>query len=468
MRVAGTRALVAAGIVVALLSRGHGASGAQSALHGQAVRLLQEYLAIDTTNPPGNEMAAARFLYRVLASEGIEARVFDMGRGRANLWAVLRGDGSRRPLILMHHTDVVAAQQAGWKAPPFSGRIVDQEVYGRGAIDMKAKGIIDLATMIDFKRRKVLLKRDLILLAVADEEQDSTGALWMIKNQPGLVERAEIMINEGAFIRRSRVGEPPQYLVGISEKYALWLRLVFSGPAGHGSVPCENSSVNRAVRAAYRLISTAPACRLLPSQRALVERLAGEKDWRALPGARATLGESLGVPRFLEALARDPLVSPCLRDAVAVTGLRGSDKTNVIPGTATVTLDCRLLPGTDVRGFLDRLRSTIADPTVKIEMELGAEGDKVLASPVDSPFFEALRAAAARRHPGAPVIPVVLTSTTDSFYFRPLGVDCYGFEPYVLSDHEYHLSHGTNERIRLSEVGFGIDLMVEIVERLNR
>ena len=163
----------------------------------QAVTLLQEYLRIDTSNPPGNEIAAAEFFHQLFDAAGIPNTIYPYAPGRANLYARLKGDGSLRPLILMNHTDVVRAEPAEWRVPPFSGEIVDGEICSRGAVDMKDEGMIQAMVMLMAAKERLPLKRDLIFLALADEEDGSTGSRWVVEHQPELVREAEYMITEG-------------------------------------------------------------------------------------------------------------------------------------------------------------------------------------------------------------------------------------------------------------------------------
>lgn len=433
----------------------------------EALELLRAYLRIDTTNPPGHELRAARFLRSVLEREGIEARIFDMGHDRANLYAVLHGDGSARPLVLLHHMDVVPAEREYWSVPPFAAVVKDGALYGRGAVDIKGKGIIDLMTLLLLKRRGRRLERDVILLGVADEEQGSRGTLWMVRHQRDLLRGAEILIDEGAGVRTDASGKVIGYWVSVAEKAPLWLTLRFSGPSGHGSRPLRQSAVNRAVRAAHRIIDYETPLVVSPAYRsgllARVKRLSGLDQ---LPGYAGDLRSSLDDPSFLRAIAaRDPEINAALRDTISITQLRGSDKINTIANEASLGLDCRLLPGSDKQTFIQRLRGVVGDATMRVTVD---EYVEPRASPADGPFVRALRRVAAKRNPGVPVVTDLLLSSTDAVYYRALGIDAYGFEPYPLSDAEVALSHGNDERIRVAALDFGIETMVELVAALDR
>jgi len=216
-----------------------------------AVTWLQQYLRIDTTNPPGNEMRTVAFYKRILDQERIENRVFEYTPGRGDLWARIphttSASAAKRPIILLNHMDVVTSDRAHWKVPPFSGEIKDGYLWGRGAQDMKDEGLAQLVTMVMLKREKVALDRDVIFLAVADEEAEGSGTDWFIAHQRDLLENAEFLINEGGenLLENGKV----KYVgVDVGEKTTYWLRVVARGRPGHGSRPNPDSAPNRLVR----------------------------------------------------------------------------------------------------------------------------------------------------------------------------------------------------------------------------
>src|SRR2546426_48003 len=231
-----------------------------TALGDEATALLSQYLRINTTNPPGNEIAAARWLAAVLRRDGIEARVLEPAPGKANLYARLAGDGSARPLILLNHMDVVLASPDYWTVDPFSGVIKDGYVWGRGALDMKGEAIAQLMTMLVLKRAHVPLKRDIIFLATSDEEIGAgVGAAWIVEHQADLIRNAEFLLNEGGLTRSDGHGGVQYYGIGTTEKSPFWLDAIARGTAGHGSPPAPDKPVHRVVRAALDV-------RLLPGQ----------------------------------------------------------------------------------------------------------------------------------------------------------------------------------------------------------
>ncbi len=441
-------------------------SGCEKALTEEAVRTLREYLAIDTTNPPGREMKTARFLQDILNREGIEYELIPLGNDRANLCARLRGSGRKRPVILLHHMDVVAAEPKFWKTPPFSGNVIDGYIYGRGAVDIKGKGVIDLMTMINLKRRKIPLDRDLIMLAVADEENSSIGAGYMVKCRPDLIREAEFLIDEGQCPRGDENGKAEACFVSIATKLPLWLTLTFQGPPGHGSVPLPDSSVNRLFRAANRLLARPVKLQVLPELREFIATHLAKADPALLSRIREGEPGSWNEPETVRRLARDPNIKAALCDTICITRLKGSEKVNSIPNEASLGIDCRLFPGTDPEQFINDIRKTVNDPDMEINIDEVPLNASTTLSPTDSDFMESLRRCMRELHPGIPVVPMILLSSTDSCYFRSLGIKCYGFEPYVLSEEEYGRAHGNDERLSVRNIEYGISLMTRLLTDL--
>lgn len=434
-----------------------------SKARAEAVQLLQELIRIDTTNPPGNERAAALYIQKLLEAEGIETKVLDVGPGRANLYARIKGDGSRRPLILLSHTDVVMAEPERWSVPPFSGEIRDGFVYGRGASDMKGTAAVHVTLMRLLKRLNIPLKRDVILLAVADEEAGGAGARSIIENHLELIRGAEFLLNEGdvAYVKN---GKLQQYGVDVMEKAALWLRITAKGPAGHGSIPLANSSVNRLLKALDRLRAWESPINVPPAVAQGYRILAAQQSDPVLKAAYKNLEKSLKNPALRKKLLTDSTLNAEVRNTLTITGLHGSDKVNVIPGTAWAQIDARLLPGETPAGFIAKLRGVLADPELEIEI---LEGSTPTGSSADTALMSAIRKVAARRDPSAPVIPTMLTSSTDSSKFRTVGITAYGFEPFKMDDGELDRSHGDDERLSVENVGFALQFLYEVLMELN-
>jgi acetylornithine deacetylase/succinyl-diaminopimelate desuccinylase-like protein len=432
----------------------------------EALELFIQYLKIDTTNPPGNEIRAARFFADVCKREGIEHQVFEPFPGRATLWARLRGDGSKRPIILLNHTDVVPHSKEYWSADAFSGAIKDGFIYGRGAMDMKSLGMAQFVTLLTLKRAKVPRTRDVIFLATADEEAGGlNGAGWFAKNHPELIKDAEFLFNEGGNNIVDPGGRVVAIGVGPSEKTPAWLRLTATGEPGHGSTPRADSSVNRLLRALNRLLDYTPPIQLTPvveqSFRS-VAQLAPQQQ----AAKYANIREAIKDPEFLRQLESEPFARSIIRNTISVTMLQGSNKINVIPPAAYAEIDTRLVPGEKLDRWIAELRSVIKDDSIKIEPILSFEAN---ASPTDSELVKTVAAIVKQRYPEAVITYPVLAGFTDSHYYRDLGVMSYGFSPFVASPRELGGGyHGNDERIGRKAYVEGVRFFYEIVERLAR
>jgi acetylornithine deacetylase/succinyl-diaminopimelate desuccinylase-like protein len=429
----------------------------------QAVQLLQEYLRVDTSNPPGNEIQAAEFFHRLFDEQGISNTVFAYAPGRANLYAVLKGDGSLRPLVLLNHLDVVRAERKNWKAPPFSGAILDGEIYGRGALDMKDEGMIQAMAMLIAAREKLPLKRDLIFLATADEEVGDSGSAWIIENHPELVRQAEYLITEGGS-NLIHQGGKTVYGIGVAEKAPFWIRMTATGRGGHGSIPIADSAPNRLVRALHRVVNWETPIRLLPSVEQFFRDVAPlEREPRA--SEFRNIRKALENPAFAKALSQDEDFNYLLRDTVSLTVLKGSPQTNVIPDTAYGELDVRLLPGEDPQAFLAQLRSVVADDGITLEPI--SRYRKPNSSPTDTSLYRTIEQTVHEYNPNALVAPSLNGGYTECQMYRPLGLTCYGFIPIEVTPEQEATEHAANERVPVEQIRRGVKMFYEVVARVE-
>jgi acetylornithine deacetylase/succinyl-diaminopimelate desuccinylase-like protein len=430
-----------------------------------AVTWMQEYLRIDTTNPPGNEMRAASFFKKILDQEGIENRVFEYAPGRADLWARLPHTTSeaKRPIILLNHMDVVTSDASHWKVPPFSGEIKDGYLWGRGAQDMKDEGLAQLVAMVMLKREKVALDRDVIFLAVSDEEADGSGTDWFIKNQRDLLGNAEFLINEGGenLLENGKV----KYVgVDVGEKTTFWLHVVAHGRPGHGSRPNPDSAPNRLVRALDCILAYRTPLIVLPVVDEFLRDMAPYE-----PPERAAhyrnVRKAIEAKKFQDEVERDESLNFLLRNTISLTMMGGSEQTNVIPPEAWANLDVRILPGGDPQVLLEAVRRVVNDPNVTIE-PLNKEFRVANYSPTDNALYAAIQEVSAKYFPGTPVVPHITSGYTENQRYRPLGINSYGFNPYAATDEEGKTEHGNDERIRVEEVRRGPRILFDVIATL--
>jgi len=427
-----------------------------------AVNWMQEYLRIDTTNPPGNEMKAVAFYKKILDQEGIENRVFEYTPGRGDLWARIPHTTSegKRPIILLNHMDVVTSDAAHWKVPPFSGEIKDGYLWGRGAQDMKDEGLAQLVTMVMLKREKVALDRDVIFLGVSDEEAEGTGTDWFIAHQRDLLENAEFLINEGGenLLEHGKV----KYVgVDVGEKTTYWLHVVAHGRPGHGSRPNPDSAPNRLVRALDRILAYKTPLRVLPVVDEFLRAMAPQETPERAAEYRA-MQKAVADKKFQEEVEKDESLNFLLRDTISLTMMGGSEQTNVIPPEAWANLDVRILPGGDPKAVLEAVRRVVNDPNVTVQ-PMNDDFRVANYSGTDNRLFAAIREVSGKYFPGTPVVPHITSGYTENQRYRPLGISSYGFNPYTATEDEGNTEHGNDERIRVEEVRRGPRILLDVV-----
>jgi len=429
-----------------------------------AVELMQQYLRINTSNPPGNEIEAARFFKKIFDQHGIENEIFEYKPGRANIIARLKGNGSKRPIILLSHTDVVTAEPAAWEVDPFSGVIKNDAIWGRGALDMKSEGLLHLMTMILLKQEGASLSRDVIFLGTADEEVNDEGSLWMIANKADLFKNAEYLLTEGGDNLLER-GAVKIVGVDVAEKAPFWLRLTATGLPGHGSRPVADSASNRLIRAMNRILDWETPINLLPAVEQFFKDVAPLQPdpWRS---QFANIRESLKDPAFAKSLSSQREYNFLLRNTISITMLSGSKQTNVIPNTATCNLDVRLLPGEAPEDFLKALTAVIADPSIKIENVNQFKPPN--SSPINTELFSLIARKTKEKHPGAVITTKMLSGYTESQLYRQLGITAYGWAPIYTTADEDEGVHGNNERISVRNVREGTREFFEVVKEISR
>jgi acetylornithine deacetylase/succinyl-diaminopimelate desuccinylase-like protein len=427
-----------------------------------AVDLMRQYLRVDTSNPPGHEILAAKFFKEIFDREKIQNEIFEYQPGRANIIARLKGTGAQKPLILLSHMDVVTADPAKWRVDPFSAEIVDGSIYGRGALDMKSDGLLHLMTMIILAREKATLSRDVIFLATADEEVHDAGSIWMIANKSALFKDAEYLITEGG--DNLLEGASVKYVgVDVAEKAPFWLELTATGQPGHGSRPIADSASNRLVRAMAKIVAYETPLKVLPAVEKFFHDIAALQT-EPLRGKFNNIRESLKDPAFARQLTQDREYNYMLRNTISLTMMSGSKQTNVIPNTATCNLDVRLLPGERPEDFLAELKKVIEDSSIKIENTNGFKPPN--SSPIETELFETIQRVTKAHHPEALITTKMLSGYTESQLYRQLGITCYGWSPIYTTVEEGEGVHGNNERITVKNVREGTREMYEVVSQI--
>lgn len=398
----------------------------------ETMRHFQAILRIDSSDPPGNEAPVVEYLKAVLEREGIETKIFALDPKRPNLVARLRGNGKKRPVLIMGHTDVVNVDPAKWKHPPYSATREDGYVYGRGAVDDKDNVAACLMVMVMLKRMNVLLDRDVIFLAESGEEGSVRfGIDFMVKNHWAEID-AEYCFAEGGGVVRTG-GEVQYASIATTEKIPYATRLVARGISGHGSVPLRTNAIVHLAQAVAKVAAWQTPMRLNETTRAYFERMAKlSSPEDAARYNKIVQGKDTDAVQEYFAV-NVPRLYSTLRTSISPNILKGGYRVNVIPSEAEATLDIRALPDEDITALLDQLRKVIGDPAVEVAREARDTRPGAPPSRLNTEAFQILEDANKRLY-NAVTLPTMLTGATDMAYLRARGVQCYGIGPMVDSE----------------------------------
>jgi len=412
--------------------------GAQA--QDEAMRLLTEYVRIDTSNPPGNTTKAADFLAGVLQQAGIAVTRYEPAPSKSIVYARLKATVAPvgKAIVLLHHMDVVPADRSQWKTDPFAPTIENGALLGRGSFDMKGAGVAQLLAFLRLEREHVPRNRDVILLAEPDEEiGGAMGARWMIANHYAELE-PEYVIDEGGFGSRDLfAANKLVYGISVAEKKLIWLKVRAEGVAGHGSQPHDQNPNDRLTKALARLLGQP-----LPSG-----------DFSVLNTMKSRVG-TFAPNKFTNAIQHSTIALTWMR-----SGVGDPPKINVIPSIAEAGLDCRVLPGTSTAQWIEEIKRRLGDPALKIEV-INESDDPVISS-ADTPLFRNLETAIRKLHADAIVTPMLIPYGTDSNAFRPKGVKSYGIFPAIVSAEIAAQMHGDAERMPLAGVREAADVFFD-------
>ncbi|HET6485774.1 MAG TPA: M20/M25/M40 family metallo-hydrolase [Spirochaetia bacterium] len=431
----------------------------------ETVRNLSRLLQAQTANPPGNEEPAVEVIRQILEANGFPSRdlaIVESAPHRVNLVARLPGDGSLRPLLLSGHTDVVPVERERWARDPFGGEVVDGEIWGRGALDMKGSLAMYLEVFLMALRSKARFRRDLILAAVADEEAGFThGSKFLTDHHRELIE-AEYGITEAGAIT-VYVGKARLYPIQVAERGICWLRMTASGKPGHGSMPHPDNAILHLAEAIEKIRRV----RHLPVHltSTFLKMMEAASRQVAFPLSLVpSLLRSPGLAGFL--LNRLPeesrgLLSAMVANTVTPTILKAGVDTNVIPSVAEALLDCHKLPGQTSQDVMREI-GAITGNSVTLEVVRESPGTEF---PVDSPFYRTLEAAARRMDPQGIFVPMLMPAATDASHYQRAGVSVYGFTPGVLPPEfpTFQIGHGHNERLPVSSIRSGLPALWEVL-----
>ena len=431
-------------LIVLLLSAAsiHAAEPDWPKVQATALNLLQQYIRIESVNPPIDSRQASAFLKAELEKAGLHPKLLGNSPETMNLVVRLAGrDRSKKPLMLLNHFDVVPVDRAAWAMDPFAAVIKDGMIWGRGALDMKGISIMHLVSLITMKRMGVVPSRDIVMVTTCDEETNGiNGIRWLIENHWKEID-AEWVIDEGGFGSREILSKDKLVFgIAVGEKQVAQLRLRAKGTAGHGSQPIADNANETLLRAIQKALAVPPATKQNP----------------VVTDMLANIGGAMAVNKYTSAIQRNTISLTTL-----TAGVGNPPKVNVIPSTSEATLDCRLLPGVNAQEFISEVKARINDP--KVTVELISSPDDPGASTSYTPAFEAIKRAVLKHNPGAVVTPMLVPHGTDSVRMRLKGVPSYGVTPMILDAATAGTMHSDQERIPIEQFFKGIRIFYDVL-----
>ena len=440
-----------------------------ASLGDEARRLCQSLLRMDTTNPPGNERICADYLAGSLAEVGYQPELLESAPGRTNLIVRHRGTGAKPPVLLTAHLDVVEAEPAKWRRPPFSGDEFEGCLWGRGAIDMKNMAAMCTAIMRRLAATRAVLARDVIFAAVADEEAYCEyGSRFLVEQHRSKVE-AEYAIGEaGGF--SLHLGDSTFYPVQVAEKGLCWIRARVTGTQGHGSMPRHDSAVTRLGEALAALGRAQLPIHPTKYVADFIDALRAQQ-----PALLKPLLKLAAYPRLLARLTRlvpgasvSRNLAALLRNTASATMVRAGNKINVIPGVAEFEIDGRTLPGQTDEDLLRELREVLGPG---VELEVTQSAPPTVTEPIASPLYDVIKRQVEAREPGAVVVPYMIPGYTDGKFFTQMGARWYGFAPVKFERGSgirfADMFHGDNERIPVAGLAWGVEVLDAVVREIS-
>lgn len=455
---------------LALLAAAGPTARAQTETNDSTVALLVDLIRANTSNPPGNEVRIAELLAPRFRALGFDVKIIRTpDTAKAIVVARLKGDGSKRPVLLAAHADVVGVEREKWSVDPFAGIVKDGHVFGRGAIDFKGGMAVFARAAMMLAERKVPLARDVIFVAEADEESGgsySTG--WLAREHWADID-AEFALNEGGWIMKGDDGRVRYVSISTADKSSVPLTVTAFGTSTHSSMPRPDNAIFALSRALAKLSTYEPPLELTPAQRQFLTALSRtsappmSEYFRDLVGSDAERGRHAD-----SIISRDPLMHSLIRNTIAPVIIQGGFRANVIPGSASATVNLRLIPGSSLDAFVTTLRGVVGDSTVELKTA-AAVYRQTAPSSENTDLYRALVHAAHVEFPGAEVTPYLFQAGTDAGAWRSRGVPVYGIYPYPIDADELTRMHGNDEKVSIASLTQGTEMifrtLVEVAGR---
>ena len=454
-------------------------ANAQSAAQtNPTAALLQELIRVDTSNPPGNEEQIANLLSPKFKALGFEITIIPTPQaGKAHFIARLRGDGSKKPLLIAAHADVVGVEREKWTVDPFAGLIKDGSVYGRGAIDFKGGMAVFARAAMMLAEQKVPLARDVIFMAEADEEGAPYNTSWLSKDHFDKID-AEFALNEGGWIIKDAKGKTQYVSISTADKSSLQLVMTARGTSTHSSMPRPDQAIFTLSKAMAKLADYETAVQLTASTKQFFSTLAATSEPPMSQYFRDLVSGTTAKQNAADkAISKDPLLHAIMRNTIAPVLMNAGFRSNVIPGSAEATINVRTIPGTTVGSIIAELTRVVNDPRVEIRQastpataaEVAANlnvAPKILESPINTELYQALEREAKAQFPGVHVTPYLFQAGTDAAAWRSRDIPVYGIYPYAISADELTRMHGNDERVSIESLKQGTEMIFRTLVRV--
>lgn len=438
----------------------------------EVTNFLSELIRINTTNPPGNETPAAKYVAETLGRDGFICDFLESAPERGSVITRLKGTGEKPNLLLLSHLDVVAADPKEWSVDPFGGVVNNGFVWGRGALDMKGMTAIEVIVIKLLKRNNVKIKGDVILAATADEEQGGlSGVDYLLRNYPEKIFAPYVLNEGGGLAMPTQKGNV--FTVQTAEKGILWFKVIAKGTPGHGSMPnMADNAIMRMNKVIANLGNYQSPVLLVPTVKTFLEEIARQDPTLKEPFSRLLANPKLS-DQILDELSKiSPQLAeeirPRLRMTITPTIIHGGAKENVIPSECETVFDCRILPGQESAQTIGLIKSLLGEVDLEKLVLEELQRQEPSESTAETPLYTIIANILREFEPNCGVTPVLTTGGTDSRFFRRKGSICYGFQPMypeICSDKVVKLEHGIDERISIKNLIFGTSVLYETVRR---
>ena len=434
-------------------------------------QLLTELIRANTSNPPGHEGEVAKLLEGMFRPLGFDIEIVPTPEaGKAHFFARLRGDGSRKPVLVAAHADVVGVERDKWSLDPFAGTIKDGHVYGRGAIDFKGGIAVFARAVMMLAENKVPLARDVIFLSEADEEAAQYNTSWLARTHWAQMD-CEFALNEGGWIIKDDGGKVKYVSISTADKSSIAIVLTAKGTSTHSSMPRPDNAIFTLSRALAKLADHETKVQLIPSTKQFFTTLAKTSEAPLSDYFRtiATSSDAVAVARADREVSKDPLIHALLRNTIAPVLMNAGFRGNVIPGSAEATINVRTIPGTDPADVVGEFQQVIHDPRVDVRLSNpNAGANPTPPSSEDTDLFRALAREAHATFPGAEVTPYLFQAGTDAGAWRSRGVPVYGIYPYPITADELTRMHGNDEKVSVESLRQGTEMIYKTLVDVAR